>query len=218
MENLSIDAIFTEVIRYIFGPADPRIIISHKLADIDIDKEYHLIQQKRSSLSAGLRQCVVDAWISKYSRTTRGPKLTYQDMLICFMLSKQLRLKALGITIKYITDQDIAEIRTWSKWTCFRVWQALKQAIYNRHVDGLGAGTCIWCIRYLNRRSFSKGCKFCGYGKRHGICDSIINSDTYTKICIRVPLDIRRQFPGTWGVFQSEWYQQLVTYIESNRR
>lgn len=77
------------------------------------------------------------------------------------------------IHIKYIFEEDIQDVKSWSNKECNKVYTYITDAIYNEKVYGLGFATCPWCIIYKDR-----GCLYCGYCKRYGKCgdkDSLYN-------------------------------------------
>jgi hypothetical protein len=87
--------------------------------------------------------------------------MTYKEIIINFMLKKDAIIKK--HTGRNLVDQeDLDELTSWTENTYTTI--ALK-------FGWIPSGMCPWCI--VNKYVDSvPDCKECGYGKRHGICDS----------------------------------------------
>lgn len=84
------------------------------------------------------------------------------EALIKFLIKKDELLKESDPDIyrdfPYLLPEDIQEIKEWSEIDCIKVIERISN-------EG-DANFCPWCI--LN--AIGPTCKYCGYGKRHGIC------------------------------------------------
>ncbi len=72
----------------------------------------------------------------------------------------------------YINDEDIEDIKRWNSEECKTTYKKLKNNIFKlEDISGFAVGVCPWCIS-IPPNGTSLPCAKCGYGLRHGICDS----------------------------------------------
>ncbi len=93
--------------------------------------------------------------------------MDFKEKIIKFVKAKNDIIK-LNCDVEYITNEDIEDIRKWSKFDCEWTYGQIVSAVYSLNASGLSETTCPWCINLLDI-PYDK-CEECGYGIRHGIC------------------------------------------------
>jgi len=99
--------------------------------------------------------------------------MTYKKKLIRFVEAKELIIY-LTANIKYVDEEDIKEINSWSEKTCEKIYEFILD-YFNKNLDNnftyynTMKATCPWCI-YTDYVKHRKTCDLCKYGGRHNIC------------------------------------------------
>ena len=95
-----------------------------------------------------------------------------KEKLIMFIqLKNEIIEKETGI--QYASIDDIMDVNDWEEKECENIYKTLIKHINKRLSERLCMGTCIWCLKNSGKEDICKGC---GYGERHGKCDTIGSS------------------------------------------
>lgn len=135
-------------------------------------------------------------------------KKTSQQKIISFMWAKNRQLKNLftrdNISAPvYFTDDDAEEILGWDRQRSDNTWNGICEMV-ERGCIGLSSASCPYCASYY--------CYFCGYGKRHGICDTKGVNDyaLIVRAIASTPTSLS-------SLFSEEFYKTLVDDINTGR-
>ena len=142
-----------------------------------------------------------------------------------FLMGARLRrLWLLGVKDwhLYYTPEDAEEIGKWDESEAKEVWERIYRQIVLHNARGFDAWTFPWCVYVALCRHFAK-CKICGYGKRHGECDTF--TTCRSDFC-RIVHQMRKE--RRWSLyiedkfwdevcFPNEWYRKVVEKLEREK-
>ncbi|HNU90878.1 MAG TPA: hypothetical protein PKO25_03300 [Spirochaetota bacterium] len=136
----------------------------------------------------------------------------FNSALAQFMTNKAIRLNEVINVPEHLffIDEDRDEIMAWNRARARQTWRRLKNNVIKLKSAGINPDLCIFCIynnfKYLKRTA----CKDCGYGRRHGLCDSKTRANDYATIM--------RAFgyaeENPLRFFTDSYYRRLIVGIE----